>query len=515
VLFMALLDSTAISLTLPSIRADLNADLSGLVWIADGYVLVFAALLLTSGSLGDRLGRSGMFLAGLAVFTVGSAVCAYATDLGTLVAGRIGQGLGAALVTPQTLAILTHTFPDPKERARAFGVWSGSSALALLLGPALGGLLADTWGWQSVFLINVPVGVAALLLGARVLRHTAGTADRPDAPLRHAIDLPGQLLTVLWLGTLTFALIEGSRLGWTSPTIVALLAASLVALVALLLVERRAAHPMLHLELFRSVTFSASTLVIALVAFGMYASFFLISLFMQQVQDYTAAAAGVRFLPAMGAVMVTAPLAGVLAGRFGSRPPVAAGGLLMGVSLLVLGQLDKGAAYGNWWPLLVVFGIGIGLVIPPVNSALMGSVPPARAGLASATGATGQQIGALVGIAVLGALVTEGFRRVVADGAESAGLTSADTAELARTLFAEGGTSDGGAGVPGLGLDLVDQALTYGIHIGLTAAGVAALVAAVTALLIRETRTAPGSSGSSADDSERADDAEAVSGPPR
>ncbi|MFF5173717.1 MFS transporter [Micromonospora sp. NPDC000089] len=487
-LFMALLDSTAISLTLPAMRADLDADLTGLVWIADGYVLVFAALLLTSGSLGDRIGRAPMFLAGLATFTAGSAVCAGAPGVEVLVAGRIVQGLGAALVTPQTLAILSHTFPGARERARAFGIWSGVSALALLLGPVLGGLLAAHFGWRSVFLVNLPVGALALALGARVLLGRDGTA-RPDGPLRRVVDLPGQVLAVVWLGTLTFALVEGSRYGWRSPVITGLFTASVLALVVLLAVERRAAHPMLHLELFRSATFSASTLVIGLVAFGMYASFFLVSLFLQQAQGYSAAQAGVRFLPAMSAVMVASPLAGLLAGRVGARVPVAAGAVLMGAALLLLARVGTDAPYASWWPLLVSFGVGIGLVIPPVNSALMGSVRPERASLASATGETGQQVGALIGIAVLGALVTDGFRRGVADGAGTAGLSRSDSAELARRLFAEDGDATGTTN-PAV-TALVHRALTDGIHLGLTAAGLAALAAGAVALLIRERRGAP------------------------
>lgn len=485
-LFMALLDSTAISLTLPAMRADLDADLTGLVWIADGYVLVFAALLLTSGSLGDRLGRAPMFLAGLAVFTLGSALCAAAPRLELLVAGRVVQGLGAALVTPQTLAILSHTFPVPRERARAFGIWSGVSALALLLGPVLGGMLTARWGWRSVFLLKLPIGALALLLGARALLGRDGTA-RPAGPLRRVIDLPGQLLAVLWLGTLTVALVEGGRYGWESPLIIGVLTASALALAALLTVEWRATHPMLHLELFRSGTFTASTLVIGLVAFGMYASFFLVSLFLQQTQGYSAAAAGVRFLPAMAAVMVASPLAGLLAGRVGARVPVCAGATLMGAALLLLARVGADDPYRGWWPLLVLFGAAIGLAIPPVNSALMGSVRPDRAGLASATGETGQQIGALVGIAVLGALVTGGFRRVVADGAGTVGLSGADSTELARRLFAQDGDLTGTT-TPAV-TALVDRALTTGIHLGLTAAGIAALVAAAVALLIREPRT--------------------------
>ncbi|MGQ0842354.1 MFS transporter [Actinokineospora sp.] len=470
-LFMALFDSTAISLMLPAIRADLDADIAGLVWIADGYVLIFAALLLTSGSLGDRLGRARMFLAGMAVFTAGSAVCAVAPNLPVLVGGRIVQGLGAALVTPQTLAILTQTFPAARDRARAFGIWSGVSGLALILGPILGGALVDAWGWRSVFLVNLPIGVLTLILGARVL----GGWGSP-ARFRGAVDLPGQLLTVLWLSTLTFGLIEGTRLGWTAAPVLGLFAVSVVAFVVLVAVERRVSNPMLHLELWRSRTFTASTLVIALVAFGMYASFFLLSLFLQQVQGLSPTTAGVRFLPAMVAVVIAAPLAGLIAGRFGSRPPIVAGGVLMGVSLLLLGGISADAAYSSWWYLLVVFGVGIGLTIPPVNSALLGSVPVERAGLASATGETGQQIGALVGIAVLGALVAEGFGRVV-----SGELSGPAARELANRMFAESGGEVGG---------LVGRGITEGVHLGLTGAGVAALIAAGVGLLIRESRSA-------------------------
>ncbi len=479
-LFMALLDSVAISVALPVIRADLHTDVAGLVWIADGYVLVFAALLLTSGSLGDRFGRTGMFQAGLAVFTAGSAVCAAAPGLGVLVTGRILQGLGAALVTPQTLAILTSAFPGDKQRARAFGIWSGVSGLALLLGPVLGGILVGTWGWQAIFLVNVPVGILALILGGRTL--PTDRPQRPDLPLHRAVDLPGQVLTVLWLGSVTYALIEGSRLGWGSPVIIGTLVVSASAFVALLLVERNSEHPMLRLGLFRSLTFSASTVVIALVAFGLYASFFLISLFLQQVQHYPAAATGVRFLPAMLAVVVASPLAGLLAGRVGARVPVVLGCVLIGGSLLMLARVGSTQAYASWWPWLVSFGLGVGLAIPPVNSALMGSVAPQHAGLASATGESGQQVGALVGIALLGALVSNKFGQVVSDGAAAAGLSAHDTAALARSLFSGGGGQLHAGSRVGA---LVSRALTGGVHTALTAAGVAALVGAVVGMAIR------------------------------
>ena len=488
-LFMALLDSTAISLALPAIRSDLEADMSGLVWIADGYVLIFACALLTSGTLGDRLGRSSMFLTGLAVFTLGSAVCALAPGLPALVSGRVIQGLGAAIVTPQTLAILTHAFPDPKERAKAFGIWSGVSGLALLIGPVLGGALVDVWGWRSIFWVNVPVGVLALVLGARTVRPLEAGRPPRTVPLRQIIDLPGQVLTVVSLASLTYVLIEGGRIGWGSPVVIGLLLLAVVAFAALMVVERRTEHPMLHLELFRERTFNASTIVIALLAFGMYASFFLISLFLQQVQRYAPAEAGVRFLPAMAAVMVVAPFAGVIAGKVGSRLPVVVGALLTGGSLLLMARVGEDQSYGSWWPLLVGFGLGVGLVIPPVNNALMGSVPKERAGLASATGETGQQVGALVGIAVLGAVVADGFQRVVAARVTVPGVTDAEIALLARSMFS---TSDpnGPSTFPVVGA-VVRDAMTSGIHRGLAAGGVALVLAALVGLLIREDRGAP------------------------
>jgi MFS family permease len=231
--FMSMLDSTVVNLAMQSIRSDLDAGVSGLQWVVGSYVLAFACLLLTGGSLGDRFGRKRMFLSGLTVFTGGSLLCAAAQSLPALVLGRVVQGLGAALFVPTTLAVLTHLFSEPRERARAIGVWAGVSALALPLGPLLGGFLVDGFGWPSVFLINGPVGVAALAVSYRAL---------PETPVtRRPVDLPGQLLGICWLGGVTYALIEAEHEGWGSPRIAALLAAALLALVLFLVVEKRAA----------------------------------------------------------------------------------------------------------------------------------------------------------------------------------------------------------------------------------------------------------------------------------
>lgn len=487
-LFMALLDSTAISLALPVIQADLRADVSGLQWIADGYVLVFACLLLSAGTLGDRLGRKRPFLGGLAVFTAGSVVCALAPSLGWLVTGRVLQGIGAAAVTPQTLAILAQTFPGTAERARAFGIWSGVSGLALLLGPAAGGLLVGSWGWQSIFWVNVPVGAVALALGARVLTDP----ERPAGAVRHSLDWPGQLLTIGCLAALTFALIEGGRYGWDSAPIVGAGIAGVLLAGALLAVERRAARPMLRLDLFRSGTFSACAAVTFVTAFGLYASFFLLSLFLQRAQGLAPAAAGVRLLPAMAAVVLVAPLAGVLAGRVGSRPVIVLGSGLAAGGLLALATVQPQSAYLQMWPALVALGAGIGFSMPATNTALMGSAPAESGSVAGATGETSQQVGALLGIAVLGALVSAGIHGSVRDSAAAPGLSGVDTGRLAYDI-ASGAVPVVPPGAdPGAVARVAETALTAGVTAGLLVAGIGFAVGAlVAAVAVREDRSAP------------------------
>jgi DHA2 family methylenomycin A resistance protein-like MFS transporter len=477
-LFMTILDSTVVTLALPSIQRDLVAGISGLQWVADAYVLAFASLLLTGGTVGDRLGRKRLLLAGLMVFTAGSAVCALAGSIAVLVAGRVVQGLGAAAVAPQTLAILANAFPDERERARAFGVWSGVSALALVLGPVVGGVLVGTLGWQSVFALNLPIGAAALLLGSRGLAESADPSRRP-------VDLPGQLLAVASLGALTWGLIEWGRHGWGLAQMAVLLLA-LAGLAALLRVEARSAAPMLRLELFRSRTFSACNAVLFLVAFGLYASFFFLSLFLQQAQDYSPPAAGVRFLPAMGAVVAAAPIAGLLASKLGPRLPIVAGTTLTGTSLLALAAVPAAAPYRAWWPLLVVTGVGIGLTMAPANAALVGSAPLPAAATASATAATSQQVGALCGIAVLGTVAAIGFRSMLRGGAGQLGIASPPPGRLVDAALSGGATDPSHAAWAGVDPQalqrLVDHALTGGVHRGLLVAGLGYLTAAVLAL---------------------------------
>ena len=489
-LFVALLDSTVLSVALPRLQRDLGTGFSGLQWVADGYVLVFASLLLTGGAAGDRFGRRRLFLAGTAVFAAGSAGCAAAPTLGWLVAGRAVQGAGASMVMPQTLAILATAFPGHRERARAIGLWSGMSGLALLLGPVLGGVAVDALGWRSVFLVNLPIAAVTLLIGVRVLPPSTGPAGRPDTG--------GQLLVAATLAVLTYALIGAPHRGWGSPVTLGLLGAAAVGAGALVAAERRAPEPLLPVDLFRSPGFAVANAVLFLVTSGLAVSFFFLSVVLQQGRGLSAQATGLRLLPAMAAVVVAAPVAGLLAGRLGPRRPVVAGTGLAGTALILLG-LAGGAGYGWWVPLLVGFGLGIGLTMAPVNAALVGSVPGTAAARASATGSTSQQVGALVGIALLGSVFVAGVGGALASGADRLGLAPAAQQRLVGSVLRDGGRPPAAAGPTGDPTGgvarLVDRSLAAGLRRGLLVAGAGYLAAAALAGGFLPGRAATGDPG--------------------
>lgn len=466
---MSMLDSTVVNLAMQSIREDLDAGVSGLQWVVGSYVLAFACLLLTGGSLSDRFGRKRMFLWGLSVFTAGSLMCGAAQSLEALVVGRVVQGLGAALFVPTTLAILTHLFPEPGERARAIGLWAGVSALALPLGPVVGGFLVDGLGWPSVFLINGPIGVAALLVSGRVLHETPLT--------RRSLDIPGQFLGIGWLGCMTYALIEAEQAGWSSPRITALLVVAAVALVSFLVAEARAAQPMIPLSLFRNRRFAACNGVLFVVAFGLLSSFLFLSLFLQQVQDYTPAQAGVRMLPLLLPAAAAAPVAGRLAGRYGPALPMVCGLVSAGGGLLALAAAGATTPYAQWWPALVPVGAGIGLTVTPTNAALMASVERAKAGIASATSIASQQVGNVLGIAVVGAVVTAGFSASLAARTAQLEMSPAAADRLAHAAV----NSSLGVGQSGDGAreEAIDRSFADGIRRGLTVSGTAYLFGAV------------------------------------
>jgi EmrB/QacA subfamily drug resistance transporter len=477
-LFMAMLDNTVVNVALPKIQSSLGSGVSGLQWIVDAYTLLFASLMLMGGTLGDIYGRKQAFLTGLVLFTAGSALCGVAPSIGVLIVGRGIQGVGAAALLPGTLSILTNTFPDPAERAQAIGIWAGVSGLALAAGPVLGGLLVDSLGWQSVFFLNLPVGAIALVVATRVVAESSNPEGR-------RLDLPGQVLGMLTLSSLTYALIEGNAKGWGSPLITGLLGAAAVGAAAFVVVEWRAPSPLLPLHFFRNPTFSAANLVAYLVSFGMFGMIFFLSLYLQNVQGYTAVQAGLRFVPMTGAIIFTAPVAGRLAGRLGSRLPMSLGLALAGTGLLLLERTTPTTPYTSLWWNMTMMGVGMGLTMTPMTAAVMGAVPAARAGMASAVTNTSREVGGVFGIALLGAIVTGRFRTSLAAALSSYGVPVALRPRILAAAT-HGGSAAAARGLPSQLQGAIHRAVgtsfVSGMHVGLSVAGVALLCGSALAL---------------------------------
>ncbi|MFC0037758.1 MFS transporter [Actinomadura rayongensis] len=396
--FMVLLDNTIVGAALPDMQERLHTRLTGLQWIVDAYVLLVAMLLLSGGVFADRFGRKRMFLAGVVVFTAASVVCSAAPSIGWLIAGRVLQGVGAAALSPASLALLAAAYPVPQERVRAIGLWAGLSGIGLAAGPVAGGVLAEAFGWPAIFLVNLPVGAVLLVVGLRVL----GESRNPGAP---AIDVPGTVLSVLAVGALTYALIEGGSRGWTSPLILGGFAAGAVALAVFVVVEGRVAAPMLPLRLFRQRLFAVSNTAMIVVGFALMGSSFFFSQFFVYVQGSSILRAGIQTLPATLAMVVVSPFAGRSAARYGLRIMVTIGLALAGLGLLALGFVHADTGYADVWWRLAVVGIGFALAMSPLTGAAIQSVSPQEGGLASGVSSTTRQIGAVLGVAVLGAVV--------------------------------------------------------------------------------------------------------------
>ncbi|MCO6005160.1 DHA2 family efflux MFS transporter permease subunit [Actinoallomurus purpureus] len=422
--FMVLLDSTIVGAALPDMQQRLHTQLTGLQWIVDAYVLLVAMLLLSGGVFADRFGRKRMFLAGVAVFTVASVLCSVAPSIGWLIIGRVVQGIGAAALSPASLALLAAAYPVPQERVKAIGLWAGFSGIGLAAGPLAGGILVDAFGWPAIFLVNVPIGAVLLLAGLRIL----GESRNPSAP---AIDIPGTVLSVLGVGALTYGLIEGGSRGWTSPVILGSFAAAVVILAVFVAVEGRRSTPMLPLRLFRQRLFTMANTAMVVVGFALMGSSFFFSQFFVYVQGSSVLRAGLQTLPASLGMVVVSPYAGRFAARYGFRIVVTIGLALAGLGLLALGFVHEHTGYGNVWWRLAVVGIGFALTMSPLTGAAIQAVSPQEGGLASGISSTTRQIGAVLGVAVLGAIV----RTRESGGASfEAGLGSAFVAAGAVTL---------------------------------------------------------------------------------
>jgi EmrB/QacA subfamily drug resistance transporter len=396
-LFMIMLDNTVVNVALPSIQRDLEADLSELQWIVTGYALTFAALLLVGGKAADAYGRRRIFVLGIVVFTVASLACGLATSSEMLVAARVLQGAGAALMNPATLSIIAATFP-PAQRGAAIGIWAGVSALALAIGPLVGGLLTEQLSWHWIFFVNVPVGV--LGIGASYL-----FIDESRDETHERLDLPGLATSGLGLFALTYGLIEANTYGWTSTRILGSFAVAAVALTGFVVLERRQRAPMLQLELFRSRTYTGANTVMLLVALAMFGVFFFVSLYMQNILGYSAVQAGAAFLPMTVLIILVAPLAGRTSDRFGSRGLVTAGMLLIALQLVLFARLGQDASFADLLPALLVGGLGMAMTMTPTAAAATRAVPVDKAGVGAAVLNSARQVGGTLGIAVMGAIV--------------------------------------------------------------------------------------------------------------
>src|SRR5437870_5934300 len=397
-LFMIMLDNTIVNVALPSIERSLHMSISSLEWIVTAYALAFAALLITGGKLGDLYGRRKMFVADLVVFTLASLACSLAPNAGFLISARAEQGVGAALMNPATLSIITATFP-PKERGQAIGIWAGVSALALAIGPLLGGLMVDNITWHWTFYVNVPVGVVGIVVSYFFIKESRDTSHE------QSIDLPGLVTSGASLLALSYALIEGNNHGWTSPEILGLFAGAAVLLAAFILLEMRQRLPMLDLSLFKIGSFVGANLVAMLVSLGMFGVFFYISLYVQNILGYSPTKAGAIFLPMTILIIVVAPIAGRLSDRIGSRWLMGAGMTLLGVSLLLYQRIGLHTGFWSLLPQLLLGGIGMALTMSPMTSAAMGAVPVDKAGVGSGVLNSFRQVGGSLGIAVMGAIV--------------------------------------------------------------------------------------------------------------
>ena len=474
-LFMANLDDTVMNVALPKIQVSLGSGVSELQWILNAYTLSAASLILTSGTLGDIYGRKRVFLGGLVVFTIASVVCGFAPSLGILIAGRALQGIGAAVLVTITLSILTDTFPEPQERAKALGIWAGVSGLALVAGPVLGGLLVDHVGWQSVFFLNVPLGVIAFWVTSRFVRESKTFR-------KQRLDVPGLLLSILFLASLTYALTESNAGVWRSPVIVFLLAVAGLSLVGFLVIESHSTHPMLPLHLFNNPTFTVVNVVSVLVFFTLVSLLFIFSLFLQQVQGYSAAAAGLRFLPLNGAFVIASLCSGWFAARLGWRFTITAGLLLAGVTTLSFIRISADTEYGAIMWTLVLSGFGGGLTLAPLTAAAMDTVLPTQAGIASGVLNTSNRLGGVLGIAIQGTILTQGLASNLKQSLFALGVPL----NLQERIIADalhGGakvSSDLPANISPLALhQAINNAFVSGLHAAVLVASVALLAGAL------------------------------------
>jgi EmrB/QacA subfamily drug resistance transporter len=479
-LFMVMLDNTVVNVSLPSIQRDLHASLSALEWTVNAYTLTFAVLMVTGGRLGDIFGRRRMFLFGVIVFGISSAAIGFAPDDTTLVAFRAVQGIGAAFMMPATLSIITQTFP-PHQRGMAIGTWAGVSAMALAIGPVLGGFLTQSVSWRAIFFINPPIAVGAIAVTL------FATRESRDETVGKSVDIPGIAAITIGLTSIVLALVEGNRWHWGSARVISLLVIAGIALASFVPIEQRSKAPMIDFRFFRSRSFFGANLVGFIISFAMLAQFFFLALYMQNILNYSPLQAGVRFLPATLVIIVMGPLAGRLTDRIGPRPLMTLGLLTVAAALFIQSRLTIHTGYALLLPGFVLMGVGMGLVMSPMSTAAMNAVDRTKAGAASGVLSMSRMVGGTFGVAIMGALVTTIGRAQIDSGLPH--LPAATRATIANSLG--GGGLPQGQHVSAHVVATVRQAFVSSLGTGLTIGAAVTLCGAVVAwALIQRAPTA-------------------------
>ena len=452
------LDNTILNVALPTLVRDLHASQSQLQWIVDAYTIVYASLLLTSGSLGDKFGRKRALTVGLVVFGFGSVASAFSGSAALLIAARGLAGVGGCIIMPATLSILTNVFPA-EERGQAIGIWAGVSGLGIVVGPTIGGYLLQHFWWGSVFLVNVPVVVVAL---------AAGHAVVPDSrdPTSPRLDPMGTVLSAFGLVGLLYAIIDGPVQGWTSPTVVGGFVVGVVLFAAFIWWELRSDHPMLDVRFFRNPRFSGASIAVTLIFFAMFGSLFFLTQYLQDVVGLSALATGVGFIPMAAAMMIAAPNSARLTRRFGTKAVVVAGLLVTTAGLLLLSTATVHSGYLLVGVMLGVLGTGMGTAMSPATESIMGSLPLTKAGVGSAVNDTTRQVGGALGVAILGSITNATYRASVSSTASFKALPAAGRAVVRDGI--------------GNALGLAHQVPSKGLGVALAADAKAAFVHAMT-----------------------------------
>jgi EmrB/QacA subfamily drug resistance transporter len=483
-LLIVTLDNTVLNVVLPTLVRDLHATTSQLQWIVDAYVMVFAGLLLVAGSLADRLGRKRTFLAGLAAFAAGSAWAAFSGSVGALIAARASMGIGAALIMPSTLSIITDMFRDGAQRQRAIGLWAATSGVGIALGPIIGGLLLAHFWWGSVFLINVPIAIAGIACALPLVPDSAN-------PAAAAPDLVGALLSIAGLGLVLWALIEAPVHRWSSALVIGTGLGGLAVLAVFGAWERASKHPMLNLDFFRQRQFSAAISSVGLVTFGLFGALFVLTQYLQFQLGYTALQAGIRVLPAAGAIALVAPLSTVLVRVVGTKLTAAAGLAIIAGGLWQISGATVATTYPGTLPGMIMLGVGAGLVIPSGTASVMGSLPREHTGVGSATNGAVLQIGGALGVAVIGSLLSTRYQDNVTTALAAHHIPPTILSTILGSLGGALAVATHAGPVLGAALEhLTRSAFISGMDLGLTTGAAVALAGCLLALATLPSRPA-------------------------